>query len=137
MAGLPPKILLVDDRPANLLALEAVLEGLGCELVKATSGEEALKELLKHDFALVLLDVHMPGMDGYTTAAQILARPKTRNLPIVFVTAVYKDDDSVQKGYALGAADYVLKPFVPEIFRAKVQYLISSGGGYQHMDRGA
>ncbi len=114
------KILLVDDNPGNLLALENVLAPLGQDLVIARSGNEALQHLLRYDFAVILLDVQMPGMDGFETATLIRARPKTCRAPIIFLTATNKSDAHVDAGYALGAEDYVLKPFVPEILRAKV-----------------
>ncbi len=113
-------ILLVDDHPANLLALEAILEPLGQDLVKAVSGEEALKHLLQRDFACILMDVQMPGMDGFQTAALIKQRERTRTIPIIFLTALSRDAAHVFKGYAHGAVDYLLKPFDPEILRSKV-----------------
>jgi len=115
-----PSILLVDDRPANLLALEAILEPLGLYTVRASSGKEALKQLLKHDFALVLLDVQMPEMDGFETASAIRTHPRMAGIPIIFVTAINRDAAHVFKGYARGAVDYILKPFDPDILRAKV-----------------
>ena len=113
-------ILLVDDQPDNLLALEAVLGDLGQNLVRAESGGEALRCLLDMDVAVVLLDVQMPEMDGFETARMIRAREKTRHTPIVFLTAYSTNDTAVQHGYSLGAVDYVLKPFEPEVIRAKV-----------------
>src|SRR5688500_12719447 len=113
-------ILLVDDLPANLLALEAILEGLGHNLVRAYSGEEALKCLLDQEFAVILLDVLMPGLDGFETARIIRGRAQTRHTPIIFVTAIGTSDTQIFKGYFLGAADYLVKPIVPEILRAKV-----------------
>lgn len=118
------RILLVDDRPENLLALEAVLGPLDQELVRAGSGEEALRELLKADFALILLDAQMPGMDGFETAARIKRRARTKDIPIIFLTAVDKDPDSSYRGYAAGGADYISKPFDPWILRAKVQVFV-------------
>ena len=117
-------ILMVDDHPANLLALEAILEPLGQELVKATSGEEALKQLLQRDFAVILMDVQMPGMDGFQTAALIKQRERTRTIPIIFLTALSRDAAHVFKGYAHGAVDYLLKPFDPEILRSKVSVFV-------------
>lgn len=113
-------ILMVDDHPSNLLALEAILDPLGQELVKATSGEEALKFLLQRDFAVILMDVQMPGMDGFQTAALIKQRERTRTIPIIFLTALSRDAAHIFKGYAHGAVDYLLKPFDPEILRSKV-----------------
>ena len=118
-------VLLVDDRPQNLLALEAILEPLGHELVKAGSGEEALRLLLhRDDFAVILLDVQMPRLDGFETAALIKERERTRNIPIIFLTAISKDQQNVFRGYEVGAVDYVFKPFQPEILRSKVAVLI-------------
>jgi PAS domain S-box-containing protein len=118
-------VLLVDDRPQNLLTLEAILEPLGHELVTATSGEDALRLLLhRDDFAVILLDVQMPRLDGFETAALIKERERTRNIPIVFLTAIEKDEQNVFRGYEVGAVDYVFKPFQPEILRSKVAVLI-------------
>ncbi|MFP7299750.1 EAL domain-containing protein [Neobacillus niacini] len=114
-------ILLVDDRPENLLALEAIIEHDDFNLIKATSGEEALKCLLKHDFAAILLDVQMPGIDGFATAKIIKAREKTKNIPILFITANYMDSEHIFTGYSVGAIDYILKPFDPTILKAKVE----------------
>ncbi len=121
-----PEILIVDDNRANLVALEAVLESLGERIVKAGSGEEALRYLLGHEFSLVLLDVHMPGLSGFETAALIWQRERTRNVPIVFITATEREEASVVSGYTQGAVDYVVKPFDPEVLRAKVASLLSS-----------
>ena len=115
-----PRVLLVDDRSENLLALEAVLEPLPCDLVSVTSGSAALKELLNGEFAVVLLDVQMPGMDGFETAEMIKSRERTRALPIIFVTAISKQSHHVFRGYTAGAVDYVFKPYDPGILRAKV-----------------
>src|SRR5580658_10235832 len=116
--------LLVDDEPANLLALEAVLEGLGQKLVKARSGKEALRCLIKEEFALILLDVSMPDMDGFETARLIRERDKTRLTPIIFLTAVGKTEHEIFRGYKVGAVDYLLKPLVPEILKSKVMIFI-------------
>src|ERR671930_171989 len=114
-------VLLVDDRPQNLLTLEAILEPLGQELVRAGSGEEALRILLaRDDFAVILLDVQMPGMDGFETATLIKQRERTRNIPIIFVTAISKEEQHVFRGYETGAVDYVFKPFNPDVLRAKI-----------------
>ena len=118
------KILMVDDRPENLLALEAILSGLGHELVKAHSGEEALKRLLTEEFALILLDVQMPGMDGFETATHIKQRERTRHIPIVFLTAIDGEAHQAFRGYAAGAVDYLSKPFDPWVLRAKVGVFI-------------
>src|SRR5690349_3247973 len=114
-------ILIVDDRDANLLALEAVLEPLGHRLIKARSGREALRFLLEHDCALILLDVQMPELDGFETAALIRERERTRYTPIIFVTAVRREEEEILKGYANGAVDYVIKPFAPGTMIAKVR----------------
>lgn len=115
---------MVDDHPSNLLALEAILEPLGQELVKATSGEEALKCLLQREFAVILMDVQMPGLDGFQTAALIKQRERTRTIPIIFLTALSRDAAHIFKGYAHGAVDYLLKPFDPEILRSKVSVFV-------------
>ncbi len=117
------KILLVDDQPENLTALEAVLESLDQELVKANSGLEALRQLLEHDFAAILLDVKMPDMDGLECAAMIRQRERSRDTPIIFLTA-YRSDEQVYKGYYLGAVDYLQKPIVPEVLRSKVAVFV-------------
>jgi PAS domain S-box-containing protein len=117
-------ILLVDDRPQNLLALEAILEPLGQRLVRANSGEEALKCLLRSDFAVILLDVQMPGIDGFETARLIKERERSRHIPIIFLTAISKDEQFVFKGYTVGAVDYISKPFDPDILRSKVAVFV-------------
>lgn len=117
-------LLLVDDRPENLLSLEALLGDLGHHLVRANSGPEALRHLLQEECALVLLDVQMPGMDGFETAQLIRARNRTQHLPIVFITAINKSDEHVSRGYAVGAVDYLMKPVQPELLKAKVTALI-------------
>jgi CheY-like chemotaxis protein len=114
------KILLVDDRPENLVALEAILGTLDHALVRARSGDEALKALLTDEFAVILLDVSMPGMDGFETAAHIKRREKTRDIPIIFLTAVNNEPHQAFRGYAAGAVDYIAKPFDPWVLRAKV-----------------
>jgi CheY-like chemotaxis protein len=114
------KILMVDDRPENLLALEAILQGLGHELIKANSGEDALKCLLIHDVAVILLDVQMPGMDGFETAGHVKRREKTREIPILFLTAIDGEAHQAFRGYAAGAVDYLAKPFDPWVLKAKV-----------------
>jgi CheY-like chemotaxis protein len=116
----PAKILMVDDRPENLLALEAILQGLGHELIKASSGEDALKCLLTTDVAVILLDVQMPGMDGFETAAHVKRREKTRNIPILFLTAIDGEAHQAFRGYAAGGVDYLAKPFDPWLLKAKV-----------------
>ena len=118
------KLLLVDDRPENLLALEAILEPLGAELVRAASGEEALRRLLQDEYAAILLDVQMPGMDGFQTAELIKQRERTKHVPILFLTAISKDAEHVFRGYSAGAVDYLMKPFDPLILRSKVAVFI-------------
>ena len=118
------KILLVDDRPENLLALEAILGSMDQTLVRADSGEDALRALLHDDFALILLDAQMPGMDGFETATRIKARERTKDVPIIFLTALDKDAHLAYRGYATGAADYIFKPFDPWLLRAKVQVFV-------------
>lgn len=118
------RILLVDDRPENLLALEAILGSLDQTLVRAGSGEEALRALLKEEFALILLDARMPGMDGFETASRVKARSRTRDIPIIFLTAIDTDKHHAYRGYAAGGADYIAKPFDPWVLRAKVQVFV-------------
>jgi serine phosphatase RsbU (regulator of sigma subunit) len=113
-------VLLVDDEPANLVTLEAVLEGLHLNLVKAHSGREALRALLQDDFALILMDVRMPGIDGFETAELIRQRDRSKYTPVIFLTAFDTGDPGRFKGYALGAVDYLAKPIVPAVLRAKV-----------------
>jgi PAS domain S-box-containing protein len=116
-----PAILLVDDRKENLIALRAILEPLGQELVDAGSGDAALRALLmRDDFAVILLDVQMPGLDGFETATLIKQRERTKNIPIIFVTAISKEEQNVFRGYETGAVDYVFKPFNADVLRAKV-----------------
>ncbi len=124
MAGEHARVLLVDDRRENLVALEAILQGLPVDPVTATSGEEALKRLLTDDFALILLDAQMPGMDGFETATHIKQRERTRHVPIIFLTAVDRDAHLAFRGYAAGAVDYIPKPFDPWVLRAKVTVFI-------------
>ena len=117
-------ILLVDDQPANLVALEAMLQGLGQNLIKAESGREALRWLLTHEFAVILLDVKMPEMDGFETAQLIRERDKSRHTPILFLTAGDNTQTQVVRGYAVGAVDYLVKPVVPEFVRSKVAVFV-------------
>lgn len=118
-------ILLVDDRPENLMALEASLEDLDLNIVKATSGNEALSLMLENDFALVLLDVQMPDMNGFETAEVMRESEGTKNIPIIFVTAISKDQKYVFKGYDMGAVDYLFKPLDPEILKSKAKVFIN------------
>jgi two-component system, sensor histidine kinase len=117
-------ILVVDDDARNLLAIEVALGDLGQRLVKTKSGEEALRRLLEQDFALILLDVQMPTMDGFEVARIIRSRPRTRHVPIIFVTAYGQDEEQSLRGYELGAVDFLFKPIVPEMLRAKVSVFV-------------
>ena len=117
-------ILLVDDRVENLLALDAILEPLGERLVRAHSGDEALKCLLTAEFAVILLDVQMPGLNGFETAELIKSRERTRYVPIIFLTAISKDEAYVFRGYSVGAVDYMSKPFQPDVLRSKVSVFV-------------
>jgi CheY-like chemotaxis protein len=118
------KILLVDDRAENLLALEAILSSLDQELVFARSGEAAVEAALANDFAVILLDVVMPGMDGFETAAQIKERGRAQDVPIIFLTAAGADPELAFRGYAAGAVDYISKPFDPWVLRAKISVFV-------------
>ncbi|MCO1602289.1 PAS domain S-box protein [Desulfosporosinus nitroreducens] len=118
------KILIVDDRRENLLALEAVLKSPDYQLVFASSGEEALKCLLKDDFAVILLDVQMPGMDGFETAKLVRARKRNEDTPIIFITAIYHSTENIAQGYSLGAIDYLFKPFNPEMLKSKIEAFV-------------
>jgi len=119
-----PKILIVDDKPENLVALRMVLKDLDIELIEATSGNDALKATLRHDFALALLDIQMPDMDGYELASILREEEKTAHLPFIFISAVYTDNLNVFKGYEKGAFSFIAKPFQPEILINKVSYFI-------------
>jgi signal transduction histidine kinase len=118
------RVLIVDDFPENLLALEAILNGTGYAVVRANSGREALKALLAQDFALILMDVAMPDLNGYETAELIRARARCRLTPIIFLTANNKADAQVFKGYSVGAVDYLFKPFAPEVLLSKVAVFV-------------
>ena len=122
--GQVSSILVVDDEPANLMAMEAMLGDMGHRLVKVGSGEAALKELLGGCFALVILDVHMPGLDGFETARLIRERSRTRHIPIIFATAYDQTDERVLRGYGLGAVDFLFKPLQAPVLRAKVQVFV-------------
>ena len=119
-----PVVLIVDDRPENLLALEAVIESLDITVRRADSGEAALRHLLTEDVAIIILDVQMPGLDGFETAAHIKGREKTKRIPIIFLTALSIGTDHMLRGYDAGAVDYVAKPFEPEVLRAKVSVFL-------------
>src|SRR6266852_9929852 len=117
-------ILLVDDQPANLLALESILGDMGLNMVKAGSGREALRALLDEEFAVILLDVQMPDLDGFETASLVRERDKSHHTPIIFLTALSRNETNVFRGYELGAVDYIFKPFHPEVLRAKVSVFV-------------
>lgn len=114
-------LLLVDDRPENLLAMEGALEDLHCQIFKANSGPEALRMVLKHEFDLILLDVQMPGMDGFEVAELLRGKKQSRDIPIVFITAISKEQKYIQRGYEVGAENYLFKPIDPEDLRKKVK----------------
>ena len=118
------RLLLVDDIPANLVALQAILEPLGQELVLAHSGDEALRKLLEGDFACILMDVQMPGLTGLETAALIRSRERTRHIPLIFITALSREAAYITRGYEQGAVDYLLKPVDPDILRSKVKVFV-------------
>ncbi len=120
----PVEILIVDDRPENLLALEAILEPLGQTLIRAGSGDDALRTLLRHDVAVILLDVQMPVLSGFETARLIKSRERSRYIPIIFLTAISKEEEYVFEGYSVGAVDYLFKPFQPDILRSKVSVFV-------------
>lgn len=124
LADQPSNILIVDDEPSNLLALEAILEPLKQNLVRATSGKEALRHTLKDDYAVILLDVQMPEIDGFETAELLRKRTRTRDVPIIFLTAISKDRKFVSRGYGVGAVDYLFKPYEPDVLKAKVQVFV-------------
>jgi CheY-like chemotaxis protein len=131
------KALLVDDRRENLLALEAILQGLSVEPVAVESGEAALKQLLVEDFAVILLDAQMPDMDGFETARHIKRRERTRHIPIIFLTAADRDAQLALRGYAVGAVDYLTKPFDPWVLRAKVSIFVDLWTKSQQLQRQA
>ena len=118
------RILMVDDRQENLFALEAILEPLGHQLVRATSGEEALRAVLTSDFACILMDVQMPRMNGFEAAQIIKSRERSRHTPILFLTAISKEEEFIYEGYSVGAVDYIFKPFNPDILRSKVSVFV-------------
>src|SRR5256885_10960112 len=124
MAQPQAKILIVDDEPKSLFALQELLASLGQTLLAAQSGEEALKLALKHDFAVILLDVRMPGMDGFETAKMIRGRERSQATPIIFLTAQADEMTSMFKGYAVGAVDYLMKPVVPDVLKSKVAIFV-------------
>ncbi len=130
----PPQkvnILMVDDHPENLLALEAVLTSPNYNLISAHSGKEALKCMLQYDFAVILLDVQMPGLNGFDTAKLIKAREKTKNIPIIFITAISQEMEHVHQGYSVGAIDYIFKPFQPETLKKKIEQFVKIHQNHQ------
>src|SRR6185503_8773697 len=131
-----PRVLLVDDDERNLLAVQSILEDVG-EIVAARSGEEALRHLLKGEFAVILLDVYMPGMDGYETAQIIREREQTKGIPIVFLSAVNKEAEHLLRGYAMGAVDYVFKPVDPIVLRSKVAVFVDLFAKTKEVERNA
>jgi PAS domain S-box-containing protein len=131
-----PRVLLVDDDERNLLAVATVLEDLG-EVVLARSGEEALRHLLRGEFAVILLDVYMPGMDGYETAQIIRSRDQTKGIPIVFLSAVNKETEHLLRGYSMGAVDYVFKPVDPVVLRSKVTVFVDLFAKTKEIERKA
>jgi CheY-like chemotaxis protein len=135
------RILLVDDRPENLIALEAILSSLGQILVPVRSGEQAIAAVLADEYAVVLLDIMMPGMDGFETATQIKRHAKSRDVPIIFLTAATMQPEQAFRGYAAGAVDYLAKPFDPWVLKSKVSvfvdlYLKGSASALDHLSAG-
>lgn len=128
-------ILMVDDVEANLLALEAILEPLGQRLVRAQSGTAALRHLLHEDFAVILLDVRMPDMNGFEAAAMIRSRPRSRGTPIIFLTGTERSSDAMFEGYSAGAVDYLMKPAVPAVLRSKVEVFIELAAARISLER--
>ena len=133
----PINILMVDDSTTNLLALEAILQAPDRNLVSASSGDDALRYLLNNDVAVILLDVFMPGIDGLDTAELIRARDKSRNIPIIFLTADSTGGRHLSRGYSLGAVDYIVKPIEPEILRSKVAVFVELFKKTQEIQRQA
>ncbi len=121
---LRPKILVVDDIPANLIAMQVMLKNISADLISVSSGNQALQEAVKQDFSVILLDVNMPGMDGFEVAELLSSAEQTKNIPIIFVTAVHHDESSVLRGYDSGAVDYVQKPILPEILLSKIKVFL-------------
>jgi polar amino acid transport system substrate-binding protein len=133
----PAKILLVDDQLENLLALEAVLDSLGQKIVKASSGKDALKSMLEEDFAIVILDIQMPGINGFEVASIMRTREQTKHTPIIFLTAMYTEDTDASLAYSLGAVDFLTKPFVAEVLKCKVQVFVELYNKGQEVKRQA
>lgn len=124
-----PSVLVVDDVQANLVALEALLEGLDCQVICCRSGNEALRQLLRREFAVVLLDAQMPEMDGYEVAYHARQNPATRDVPIIFLTAAHNEEQHVLRGYGSGAVDFLFKPVTPDILRGKVRIFLELYAG--------
>ncbi len=120
-----PRILIVDDRPENLIALKAVLESPNFDVTECSCGADALKEIYDGDYALAILDVQMPGMNGFETATLIRSKDSSRNLPIIFLSAFLADEEATAKGYQSGAVDYMVKPFSPEVLKKKVEFFVN------------
>ncbi|MCP4724815.1 MAG: response regulator [bacterium] len=129
-----PKILLVDDKVENLIALEKILDDLDVELIRSTSGNDALEKLLEHEFAIVLLDIQMPGMDGFETVEIMRQKEKTKLLPVILVSAVYSTDYYKIKGVESGAIDFITKPIVPEILLGKIQLFLEHYRNKKHLE---
>jgi len=130
-------ILMVDDSPTNLLALESILQAPDRNLVSAASGEDALRYLLNNEVAVILMDVYMPGMDGLDTAELIRGRDRSRNIPIIFLTADSTGGRHLSRGYSLGAVDYIVKPIDPDILRSKVSVFVELFKKTQEIQRQA
>jgi signal transduction histidine kinase len=130
-----PSVLLVDDLAANLVALEASLQNLDCELVRASSGNEALRLLLKRDFAVILLDVQMPEMDGFEVARLARQNPSTADVPIIFVTAMHETEEGLLRGYGSGAVDLLFKPVNAQVLRCKVEVFLDLYRGREKLAR--
>ena len=130
------RVLLVDDRRSNLMALRALLDPLNCEIVLAESGEEALQKLLMEDFAVILLDVQLPGLDGFEVAELIKQRERTRNVPLIFLTAT-SGSQTTMRGYSVGAVDFVSKPFDPVVLRSKVEAFLELSKASRQLQRQA
>jgi CheY-like chemotaxis protein len=128
-----PNILIVDDRQENLLAMESALEDLDCTIYKANSGQEALRLVLKHNFALVLLDVQMPEMDGFEVARLIHGKKQTKDVQIIFITAISKEQQYIEKGYKMGALNYLFKPIDPDELQNKVKVALQWSRYHQKM----
>jgi signal transduction histidine kinase len=128
-----PNVLLVDDVEANLVVLEALLGEMDCQLVRANSGNDALRQLLKREFAVILLDVQMPEMDGFEVARYARENPTTREIPIIFLTAMHSSDENLLRGYGSGAVDFLFKPINPEVLRAKVRVFLELWEGRRRL----